>query len=72
MIDETELEAEEQMNKTIVSLEKKLQRIRTGRATPSLLDSVEVDYYGSNTPISQMSNISVEDAKTLALSLIHI
>ena len=60
MIDETELEAEEQMNKTIVSLEKKLQRIRTGRATPSLLDSVEVDYYGSNTPISQM------------LSLIHI
>ena len=67
MIDETELEAEEQMNKTIVSLEKKLQRIRTGRATPSLLDSVEVDYYGSNTPISQMSNISVEDAKTLAI-----
>ena len=58
MIDETELEAEEQMNKTIVSLEKKLQRIRTGRATPSFLDSVEVDYYGSNTPISQMSNIS--------------
>ena len=67
MIDETELEAEEQMNKTILSLEKKLQRIRTGRATPSLLDSVEVDYYGSNTPISQMSNISVEDAKTLAI-----
>ena len=67
MIDETELEAEEQMKKTIASLEKKLQRIRTGRATPSLLDSVEVDYYGSNTPISQMSNISVEDAKTLAI-----
>ena len=67
MIDETELEAEEQMNKTILSLEKKLQRIRTGRATPSLLDSVVVDYYGSNTPISQMSNISVEDAKTLAI-----
>ena len=67
MIEETELEAEEQMKKTIVSLEKKLQRIRTGRATPSLLDSVEVDYYGSNTPISQMSNISVEDAKTLAI-----
>ena len=55
------------MNKTILSLEKKLQRIRTGRANPSLLESVEVDYYGSNTPISQMSNISVEDARTLSI-----
>ena len=67
MINETKSEAEEQMNKTILSLEKKLQRIRTGRANPSLLESVEVDYYGSRTPISQMSNISVEDAKTLSI-----
>ena len=59
MIDETKSETEEQMDKTILSLEKKLQRIRTGRANPSLLESVEVDYYGSSTPISQMSNISV-------------
>ena len=47
MIDETKSETEEQMDKTILSLEKKLQRIRTGRANPSLLESVEVDYYGS-------------------------
>ena len=67
MINETKSEAEEEMSKTILSLEKKLQRIRTGRANPSLLDSVEVDYYGSNTPISQMSNISVEDARTLSI-----
>ena len=67
MIDETKSETEEQMDKTILSLEKKLQRIRTGRANPSLLDSVEVDYYGSSTPISQMSNISVEDARTLSI-----
>jgi len=65
MIEETKLETEEQMNKTISSLEKKLLRIRTGRANPSLLESVEVEYYGSNTPINQMSNISVEDARTL-------
>ena len=45
MIDETKSETEEQMDKTILSLEKKLQRIRTGRANPSLLESVEVDYY---------------------------
>ena len=67
MIEETKLETEEQMNKTISSLEKKLLRIRTGRANPSLLESVEVEYYGSNTPINQMSNISVEDARTLTI-----
>ena len=67
MISETELETKVLMEKTIVSLEKKLQRIRTGRANPSILDSVEVDYYGSNTPISQMSNISIEDARTLSI-----
>ena len=67
MIEETKLETEEQMNKTISSLVKKLLRIRTGRANPSLLESVEVEYYGSNTPINQMSNISVEDARTLTI-----
>ena len=67
MIDETKSETEEQMDKTILSLERKLQRIRTGRANPSLLESVEVDYYGSSTPLSQMSNISVEDARTLSI-----
>ncbi len=67
MITETEQETKEQMHKTISSLETKFQRIRTGRANPALLDSVEVDYYGSNTPISQMSNIAVEDAKTLSI-----
>ena len=67
MISETQIETKEQMEKTIVSLEKKLQRIRTGRANPSILDSVEVDYYGSITPISQMSNISIEDARTLSI-----
>ena len=67
MITETQQETKEQMQKTISSLETKLQRIRTGRANPALLDSVEVDYYGSNTPISQMSNIAVEDAKTLSI-----
>ena len=67
MIIETEAESKEQMQKTISSLEKKLQRLRTGRANPSLLDSIEVDYYGSITPISQMSNISIEDARTISI-----
>ena len=67
MIIETEAESKEQMQKTLSSLEKRLQRLRTGRANPSLLDSIEVDYYGSITPISQMSNISIEDARTLSI-----
>ena len=50
MIIETEAESKEQMQKTLSSLEKKLQRLRTGRADHSLLDSIEVDYYGSITP----------------------
>ena len=55
------------MQKSIISLEKKLQRIRTGRANPSILEQIEVDYYGTNTPINQMSNISIEDARTLTI-----
>ena len=55
------------MLKSIISFEKKLQRIRTGRANPSILEQIEVDYYGTNTPINQMSNISIEDARTLTI-----
>ena len=67
MIEETEQETKDLMLKSIISLEKKLQRIRTGRANPSILEQIEVDYYGTNTPINQMSNISVEDARTLTI-----
>ena len=67
MIEETEQETKDLMQKSIFSLEKKLQRIRTGRANPSILEQIEVDYYGTNTPINQMSNISIEDARTLTI-----
>ena len=67
MIEETEQETKDLMLKSIISLEKKLQRIRTGRAHPSILEQIEVDYYGTNTPINQMSNISIEDARTLTI-----
>ena len=68
MINETEVEAKEGMAKTIAALEVTYQRIRTGRANPSLLDSIEVDYYGNPTPLKQVCNISVENAKTLSIS----
>ena len=67
MIEETEQETKDLMLKSIISFEKKLQRIRTGRANPSILEPIEVDYYGTNTPINQMSNISIEDARTLTI-----
>ena len=67
MIEETEQETKDLMQKSIISLEKKLQRIRTGSANPSILEQIEVDYYGTNTPINQMSNISIEDARTLTI-----
>ena len=68
MIVETEAEAKEGMAKTISALEVTFQRIRTGRANPSLLDSIEVDYYGNPTPLKQVCNIAVENAKTLSIS----
>ena len=56
------------MEKSITSLENSLQKLRTGRANPALLDSIQIDYYGNLTPLSQVSNISVQDAKTLLIS----
>ena len=67
MIEDNEKETRERMLKSINSLEKNFQRIRTGRANPSLLESIEIEYYGTKTPISQMSNISVEDGRTLSI-----
>ncbi len=68
MIDEIVEDANERMGKSLDALEHAFARIRTGRANPSLLDSVMVDYYGSPTPLNQVASISVEDARTLAVS----
>lgn len=68
MIDEIILDAEERMQKSMESLLTAMKRIRTGRANPSLLDSVMVDYYGSPTQISQVANISVEEGRSLVIS----
>lgn len=68
MIEEIKQETLERMEKSISSLESSLQKIRTGRANPSLLDAIQIDYYGNMTPLSQVSNISVQDAKTLLIS----
>ncbi len=56
------------MGKTLDSLTTELAKIRTGRAHPSLLEHVQVDYYGSSVPISQAASVSIEDARTLAVT----
>ncbi len=68
MLEEIKQETLERMEKSISSLESSLQKIRTGRANPSLLEAIQIDYYGNMTPLSQVSNISVQDAKTLLIS----
>ena len=56
------------MGKSLASLQTNLARLRTGRANPSLLDGIEIDYYGTPTPLNQAASITVEDARTLAIS----
>ena len=58
-------EAEEAMNKSISHLSIELSKIRAGRANPSMLDSVKVDYYGTPTPLAQVGNVSTLDSRTL-------
>jgi ribosome recycling factor len=60
-------DAEEHMNKAIQHLEVELVKIRAGRANPNMLDGIVVDYYGTPTPINQIGNISVTDARTLTI-----
>jgi len=59
--------AKEQMENAIVHLEKELRHIRAGKATPAMLSSVMVDYYGSQTPLSQVANVNSIDAHTLTV-----
>ncbi len=68
MIEDIKKDAKMRMRKTMDSLKQELTKLRTGRAHPSLLDHVHVDYYGAEVPISQVANISVTDPRTLAIT----
>jgi len=65
MISDIQQDAAARMAKSIEALQKAFSKIRTGRAHPSLLDQVTVSYYGSDSPLSQVANVSVEDSRTL-------
>ncbi|WP_281887576.1 ribosome recycling factor [Paenibacillus sp. YYML68] len=59
--------AEERMDKAISSLKKELLTLRAGRATPALLDRIQVEYYGALTPVNQLANINTPDSRTLMI-----
>ncbi len=67
-VEEIELDADERMGKSVEVLQSTFGRLRTGRANPSLLDGIDVLYYGTATPLHQVATITVEDARTLAIS----
>jgi ribosome recycling factor len=67
MIREIVQEAEEKMTKTVEVLKKDFASLRAGRATPALLDKIQVDYYGALTPVNQMANINVPEARLLVI-----
>jgi ribosome recycling factor len=68
MIEDIIKDAEDRMHKSVDALHTEFTKIRTGRAHPSLLDHVSVDYYGTATPVKQVANVTVEDSRTLAIT----
>ncbi len=68
MINEIRQDADQRMAKCVTAMGQALRKLRTGRASPSLLEHLMVEYYGTNVPLSQTANISVEDARTLTVT----
>lgn len=67
MIESVYDETSERMGKSIVSLKNELKRVRTGRASTSLLDGIRVDYYGTQTPLNQMASLSVPESRLITI-----
>ncbi|WP_131781474.1 ribosome recycling factor [Legionella gresilensis] len=68
MINEIKQDAEKRMKKSVETLRHDLTKIRTGRANASLLDHVQVDYYGNPTPLNQVANVTASDSRTLLVT----
>lgn len=68
MLDEIKKDAGLRMAKSVASLQQELTKIRTGRAHTSLLDHITVEYYGSQVPLNQVSNVGIEDSRTLVVT----
>jgi ribosome recycling factor len=69
VINDIQKDAQERMQKSVAALGSQLSKIRTGRAHPAILDGIMVSYYGAPTPLNQVANVTIEDSRTLALSV---
>lgn len=69
MINEIRKDADSRMEKSVEAFKTQISKIRTGRASPSILDGIMVEYYGSATPLRQLASVTVEDSRTLAINL---
>jgi len=69
VINDIKKDAAERMQKSVTALGSQLSKIRTGRAHPALLDGIMVSYYGADTPLNQVANVTIEDSRTLAISV---
>lgn len=67
MINDILADAEQRMKKAIESMKTVMAKIRTGRASPALIQHLTVDYYGNQTPVNQVANVTVQDARTLSV-----
>lgn len=68
MLDDIKKDARERMSKCVQTFQSDMKKLRTGRAHPSLIEHLKVDYYGTDTPLNQVANIAVEDGRTLVVS----
>ncbi|WP_215396451.1 ribosome recycling factor [Rheinheimera oceanensis] len=69
MINDIITDSKVRMEKSVEALKVQLTKVRTGRAHPSLLDGISVSYYGADTPLRQVANVSIDDARTLAITV---
>jgi ribosome recycling factor len=69
VINEIKKDADSRMEKCVEAFKTHISKIRTGRASPSILDGIMVEYYGSATPLRQLAHVTVEDSRTLAINL---
>jgi len=68
MLDDIKKDARDRMSKCVQNFQADMRKLRTGRAHPSLIEHLKVDYYGNDTPLNQVANIAVEDGRTLVVS----
>lgn len=68
MLEDIKKDAQNRMHKSVESLRHDLTKVRTGRASPALVDHLKVNYYGSDVPLSQVANVAVADARTLTIT----